>query len=307
MGKVVTVMVGELKWSAMTMMVVILVVAARGWAQGSRPVGEVESRNDRTPLATSGTTVTASNAGTDTQAKVTRTGTSESLRGYRLRLGVHGKRGGKIVVEEVSFLDKTGKETRRYKQFTKPVRYLLTDLAEAHVIVVEDAPEVEPNGDIVRFLDVSGRELWRATRCCGGDARDNIVMAEDGSVVAVLDMGEGEGCAIGEGIYPAPKGCVGLRIFTAEGKEVFRVPRASEVELSPRGRFALVDVKEKPTILVNLGSRKWVSLPRTPESGAPWAVEDSGVVNYYKGAGWPPGVKGYRYIPGKGLEKVGEK
>jgi hypothetical protein len=233
----------------------------------------------------------------------TRTGNGDHLPGYRFRLGVHGKRGGKVIAEEIAFLDERGKEIRRYRQFTKPIRYLLADLAETHVVVVEDAPEVEPNGDMVRFLDAGGRELWRTTRCCGGDARDNIIMAENGSVIAILDVGEGERCAIGEDLIPAPPGCVGLRIFTAEGKEILREPKGKYPHLSPRG-LSVVFHDGEQNWLLNVKSQKREPLPRDVGRSV-HGVSDEGIVLYYSDHGWnPPGAPRLRFVPGKGLEKL---
>ncbi len=155
----------------------------------------------------------------------------------------------------------------------------------------------------VRYYTATGRESWSAPLCTGGP---DAVLAEDGSVVALLDVAEGQPCDLGEDQYPAPPGCVGLRIYTAEGEEVFRADTASEVQLSPRGGFALVRSRSEPTYLVDLGRRKRHPLPRPREGGAPWEVDDAGVVDYYRAAGWPPGTKGYRFVPGKGLEHLPE-
>jgi hypothetical protein len=234
---------------------------------------------------------------------------------------VERRREGGRALRKVEFLDKAGRSRKVITRSTIPELYgevepkngliiqdLIVDTLGKHVAVVEDfwGRSGGANAYLVRYYGLDGGELWSAPLCCdiGMDFERRVVMADDGSLVALLDAGEGEQCLSGEKTYPAPPGCVGLRIFTAEGKEILRVARASEVELSPRGRFALVRAQGLPTYLVDLQSGRKQELPRPAEGGVPWLVEDSGTVRYYRGAGWSPGVKGYRYVPGKGLEKL---
>ena len=156
------------------------------------------------------------------------------------------------------------------------------------------------------YLDVEGKELWRAKMCCAktGNFEALVKISEDGSVVAILDVSEGDACGIGDHDYLALSDCIGLRIYTAEGKEIHRARQADEVSVSSKGKYVIYTTEEfKHAYQFHVPSRKLIELPMEEGIWPGRGAADDGIVIY----GARPGKPKYRHVPGKGLEKIGKK
>jgi len=270
----------------------IALLAGDGWAQGSRPSAK-----------TSGAT-TANMAGS--------TEIVESTGG---RMLVRRHKSDSRTATLVEFMDAVGRKKGELRQNARmegrEIDRLLVPKMPKYVVSVERVrPDMDNSPDwpyqVARILDATGREMWRVEMCCdnGRFAEDRVARSEDGSVIAVLDVEEGKReCSAGERLYPAPPGCVGLRIFTAEGKEILREPKGKYPHLSPRGLSVVFHDGERNWLL-NVKSQKREPLPRDVGRSV-HGVSDEGIVLYYSDHGWnPPGAPRLRFVPGKGLEKL---
>jgi len=158
------------------------------------------------------------------------------------------------------------------------------------------------SGMAVRYYDGIGKEMWSVDLCCDtGGSDDRIYTSEDGEIVVVTDTGEGGECISGEDLFAAPSGCVGLRVFTSDGKEIYRELHGGFPMISPKGRF-IVFTTPQGWRLLNTAGKKAEMLPKVSKS-APMTPTDDGVVPY----SWSPGKPGYRYTVGKGLKKTRDR
>jgi len=260
-----------------------MLAGAEGWGQGTRAVVS------RTPTGIGAATAT----GTSVLA-----GSGQGSRMLVKRIRPDSRRAMRVEF--------TGGREIRASSGNPVVSYILPDESEMHVGIIEHN-EVDPPAPEYRFhyYDASGRELWSTDICCssGGQMEQRIQISEDGSVVAILDTGAGETCEYGERGYPAPPGCVGLRIFTGEGREIYRARQADEVSVSPRGKYVIYATNGyKDIFQLHVASGKAEKLPKPEGTRLSRVASDDGVVMYGMRKKIGPPI--YRYVPGKGLEKV---
>jgi len=239
-------------------------------------------------------------------------GVSRTATGALDRVVVRGRSGDVTPdVEEVQFRGVAGREGRVVRLDGVRVLSVIPSKSERYVAVIEKGPG---HGSdrlgpwyILRYYDVHGRELWHAQICCArtDDIWNQVVMAEDGSVVAVVDANAGSPCDMGEDGFAAPSGCVGLRVYTGGGEEVLRIRNGQWPLVSPRGRC--VSYWDGAAYqLLNTQSRKHIKLPANSASD-PRRVDDDGTVDYFNDDWDPPGRPRPRFVPGKGLERLPDR
>ena len=278
---------GDGRMNGLKLVLAIIFLAGAGQAQGSK--GRIESLNVD-------------------GAKVSGTNISDSVGKI---CGKSGDLNGKIGYEDedVDFLDRNGRVVKRIRRVIEGYLYILGDREGRHVLIVRGG-SVPNRAYRLDYLDTLGRILWTTDVCCatippGGSIVDAITISEDGSLVAIRDVPEGEKYPEGEGFAVSPPGCVGLRVFDEGGGEVYRTDHALGLLISPKGKYVvywtnmgyfIVDVKKKVSNALPV-------LPKDADSA--WGVNDSGQVDYFRPGGEvPPGRAKYQYIPGKGLEKI---
>jgi len=290
---------------------VMLVVlpGANGWGQGSKPALKEQGGGMQLSLETSATLLQA--------GPIVATAHEDSHKGKKwIRTHRRANSADSRWAMRVEFVDEGGKVAGDLVQGMKvegrEISVILPAQSGSGVVSVEytEYKEGERNGPenpgwIIRYLSVNGIEQWRTYLCCdsGGSLENRVILSEDGSIVALLDAGEGQLCYAGERGYPAPPGCAGLRVFTAEGKEILREPKGGGVEISPKGRFVVFsDGTRWKTLDIRTSKVSEINIPK---GYGPHEIEDSGTIYlYWRNAPNPPGRDKYRVVPGKGMEKV---
>jgi hypothetical protein len=270
---------------------VFALVAGDGWAQGSRPV-------HRGKLA-------GGEMGSTILDESVKAGGAGRREGPWVRAGERSP--WRRDVARVEFLDAAGTVTKELKADGQRVMGLIPD-EEGRAVALVEKGSGDGTGSraMVRFYDATGTERWHAGVCCPISAFVDrwVVMAGNGTVVCILDVGEGERCAIGEDLIPAPPGCVGLRIFTAEGKLIHQATRAVEVSVSPRGKYVIYAVRWESDVIeayqVDVPSGRVYRIPVPSGEYPGLGARDDGIVHY----GSKSGRSRHRFVPGKGLEKL---
>ncbi len=281
------------------LMLLVVMVGANGWGQGSK----VKAGSTTEAVGAESNDASVSSSGGSTVFDGAKRG--RHIRAHRRADAADQRRAMKV-----EFVDESGSVTGGLEQGGKvegrEIDYLLPTNDGRFVASLELTGNAGPGQDVfvVRYLNSQGKEVWRAGLCCDiGGSRQRVVVSDDGSVVALIDAGEGGECLQGESTYPAPPGCVGLRIFTAEGREIFRTEQADEVNISPKGKYAIfVTGGYKEYYQLHVASGKAVRLPKPEGTRIGRIPNDDGVVWY--GIRKKIGPPVYKYIPGKGLEKV---
>jgi len=289
----------------------VMMFGSAGFTQGSKPAGKEQGGGMQLSLETSATLLQA--------GPIAATTLEDSHKGKKW-IKVHKRLGDESFPWAIrsEFMNEMGQVTGELIQGQKVEGreiVLLLPSRQADVLATieyrgpsEMRRSPDNPGWVVRFFDKTGNERWRTFLCCdsGGSLENRVILSEDGSIIALLDAGEGQLCYAGERGYPAPPGCVGLRIFTAEGREILREPKGGGVMISPKGKYVLYWINDVGYFMVDTIRKKSHKLPALPvDSDSAWAVDDNGDVNFYRHDGSvPPGSRKYKYRLGKGLEKV---
>ena len=259
------------------------------WAQGSKPQsgsGDELKRN-----ASIGTTL------------------HEAVTESRGR--VHVKRRVSQVTpeaEEVEFTGKDGKVMKALKVDGVKMKSLVASkegTCAVAIVATDRFRTYESPWYEVHYFNSEGVDVWQAPICCslGIDIYQQAVMSDDGSLVALRDAAAGEICEVEKKGFTAPPGCVGLRIFTGEGREIYRARQADEVSVSPRGKYVIYATNGyKDIFQLHVASGKAEKLPKPEGTRLSRVASDDGVVMYGMRKKIGPPI--YRYVPGKGLEKV---
>jgi len=265
------------------MAVAIVFLCSGGWAQGSKPA-KVD---------------TSTKAGNSEMVSPETGSTILIGSGKRGWIRVHGNKRNpdSPFADRIDFVDDHGMirktiEPRRGKRESM----ITTDPTGRYAVILEDPGIVsESKNIIITFLDDEGNKSWDLDLCCDVGGWYRVHFSEDGSLLAVTDVGEGGTCVSGEDGYTAPPGCLGLRIMRPSGEVVYQEVHGSDPLLSPHGQYAafrtpdgyrLLDVK-----------RNQVEKIPAPPCGTASAVHDDGLVGFSYG----PGCPGRVYVSGKGL------
>ena len=213
-------------------------------------------------------------------------------------------------VEAVEFVDAAGRVTQRLERNRDGVVGMDLPKNEQYVGVNVELPDAgtppKYRGEF-RYYDVLGRLLWAQKLCCSEVSPDmRTAYSDDGSIVALVDRGEGSGCEMVDEYCSsrAPKGCADLRFFNLRGREIFRVVhhQYNEVpDISPMGRFAVYHGLKyiKPdhvSYLVNLTTGVVEQIPDT-NHGSAGRPTDEGEVPL-----WSQTAPHYAYVFGHGYK-----
>jgi hypothetical protein len=275
----------------------VVLLASAGMAQGSRPV---PSRTVTGETVNKQAGKASARAGEDTKK-----GPKIRVKRYDIYR----------TTDRADFLDEQGRVVKTLDEKRgKGGRMILPAWEGPYVGVLEDPPTGKLPFAVFRYFDVKGKELWTAEICChrGGSPESQVQVAEDGSVVLLLDLPKGARCtdAVLDDVQVfAPEKCAGLRVISAGGEELLRLQHwVVEACISPKSQYILVvcDERFRKGSLFHVPSRKLLNLPEIEGARLEPRIADDGIVEYMRKVAKHSWQRTAQFIPGKGLERLGE-